>query len=150
MSSIIYRNAEDEDISHLAEIRANRSATKEYWFDRIQKYSIGLVNPQEALPPRVIYLALDGNKVVGFVAGHLTRRLNCDGELQWIDTVDTYRKKGIASNLIGVLAKWFIGQQAYKICVDPGDEIARNFYLKNGANNLNEHWLYWPDIRTII
>ena len=149
-SNFIYREANDDDVAHLAEIRAANSATKDYWDDRIRKYSRALVSPQQALEPRIIYLALDSDKVVGFVAGHLTRRLNCDGELQWIDTVQGYRRKGIASDLIRILAKWFIDHRAYKICVDPGDQIARDLYYKNGATNLNEHWLYWDDIRKIL
>ena len=150
MSNVIYRQATDEDIALLAEIRAINSATKDYWIDRIHKYSHALVNPQGALEPRIVYLALDSNKIVGFVAGHLTVRLNCEGELQWIDTVEGYRRKGIASDLIRILAKWFIDHKAYKICVDPGDQIARDFYYKNGATNLNEHWLYWEDIRKMV
>lgn len=150
MSNFIYRQAYDEDVPSLAQIRAIKSATREHWLDRIHNYSLGLANPQDALAPRIIYLALDSNKVVGFVAGHLTRRLSCQGELQWIDTVEAYRRKGIASNLIRMLAKWFIEHQAYKICVDPGDQIARKFYQTNGAISLNEHWLYWDDIRNIV
>lgn len=150
MSTLIYREMRSSDILHLAEMRAKGSATKEYWVERITNYSEGLVNPQEALRPRVIYVAVEDTRVVGFAAGHLTRRFNCEGELQWIDTVETHRRRGIASGLIIVLAKWFIRQQAYKICVDPGNHIARTLYNKNGAVPLNEHWLYWTDIRDII
>jgi GNAT superfamily N-acetyltransferase len=150
MLDIVYRQATEQDIVHIAEIRARSSATKEYWFDRIDKYRRGLQNPREALEPRVLYLASLHNHIVAFIAGHLTHRLNCQGELQWIDTVKECRRKSIASHLIRMLAKWFIENKAYKICVDPGDQTARDFYYKNGATDLNQHWLHWNDIRTIL
>ena len=39
------------------------------------------MHPQQALPPRVIYVATEGDTLIGYVAGHLTRRYACDGEL---------------------------------------------------------------------
>lgn len=150
MRDIEYRQAGQHDIPSLAEIRSVNSATKEHWAHRIDRYYHGLVNPQDAMPPRILYLAAHNNKVVGFIAGHLTRRLDCEGELQWIDTINEYRGQGIASQLIRVLAKWFIDKKAYRICVDPGDQKVRDFYYKNGATDLNAHWLYWNDIRDIF
>jgi GNAT superfamily N-acetyltransferase len=121
-----------------------------YWAERIELYSQGLVNPQQALPPRIIYVAEYNGEVVGFIAGHLTRRFDCGGELQWINTLPGFQHKGIASQLIKTLAAWFIERQVYKICVDPGNQIARNLYSKNGATNLNDHWMFWEDIRIIV
>jgi hypothetical protein len=45
-------------------------------------------SPQQALPARAAFVAMDGTKLVGFVAGHRTRRLGCDGELQWVNVVE--------------------------------------------------------------
>ena len=149
MSNIIYRPATKDDIPFLAAIRAKNWGDEEYWDQRITGYFNGAHHPQQALQPRILFVALDKDVIIGWIAGHLTRRLECDGELEWIDVIETYRRRGIASELVGVLAKWFIGQQVYKICVDPGNEIAREFYRKNGAGKLNEHWMYWEDIRNI-
>ncbi len=150
MENIIYRQASDADFIQLAKIRALCSGNVEYWADRIKNYSLGLVNPQQALPPRIIYLAEYNNEVIGFIAGHLTRRFNCDGELQWIDTVPEFQQRGIASHLVKLLAAWFIHHKAYMVCVDPGNEVARSFYSKNGATDLNDHWMFWNDIRVIV
>ncbi len=150
MSTLVFREANNTDIDALAEIRAINSGTKAHWARRIQDYTLGLVNPQKALRPRVIYIAADNDKVVGFIAGHLTERFACDGELQWIDTVQEYRGRGVASHLVRVLAKWFTDSNAYKICVDPGNAAARSFYTGIGAEALNDHWLFWPDIRKIL
>jgi ribosomal protein S18 acetylase RimI-like enzyme len=149
MSNIEYRESTSEDILFLAEIRARNSATEEYWYDRISGYLKFTVNPQMAFKPRIIYVAHDDNVIVGFIAGHLSHRFECDGELQWIDVVQEYRKVGIASELVKKLARWFIDQNSLKICVDPGNDIAINFYKKNGAGFLNEHWLFWKNISMI-
>ena len=146
----IYRQSSDKEIIQLAKIRAINSGSIEYWANRIGNYWRGLANPQQALAPRIIYEATYNNEVVGFIAGHLTHRFNCGGELQWIDTIPEFQHRGIGSHLIKLLALWFIENKVYKVCVDPGNEIARSFYSKNGATDLNDHWMFWDDIRTIV
>ncbi len=150
MAQLLYREITEEDLPKLAAIRAQNTGSLEHWTDRIRNYSQGISNPQKALAPRVLYCACENNQVVAFVAGHLSNRFDCDGELQWIDTMENYRGTGIASNLLKLLAQWFIKQEAYKICVDPGTALARKFYQKNGATNLNDHWMFWKDIRSIV
>ena len=86
---------------------------------------------------------------MGLIAGHLTRRFGCAGEIEWIDVVPELRRKGIASHLIHLLAEWFVQQGALRICVDPGNSEARAFYSKLAAQPLNAHWMFWPDIRHI-
>jgi GNAT superfamily N-acetyltransferase len=150
MSDIAYMEITGKDISSLAKIRAKNSGTEEYWNDRIAGYLACTVNPQKALQPRIIYVAHEDNVIIGFIAGHLSHRFECDGELEWIDVIQEYRNAGIASELVKILARWFIDYNCFTICVDPGNEIARHFYKKNGAELLNEHWLFWKDIRMIF
>ncbi|NER12864.1 GNAT family N-acetyltransferase [Leptobacterium flavescens] len=147
-----YREVNTSDIPDLAKLRSMDWGTREYWTNRISGYIGGERNPQYALPPRVLYVASDNEKIIGFIAGHLSSRFNCDGELQWINVHPTYQRKGIASELLKVLTKWFVGQQARKICVDadPDDEKAQNFYKQNRARKLSEHWLVWDDIGVLI
>jgi len=120
-----------------------------YWIHRITGYMNGTNNPGDSLPPRVVYVAEHNEAIIGFIAGHLTRRLNCEGELEWIDVDTAYRRKGIASELVKVLANWFAEQNAKKICVDPGGDDSRKFYAANHATNLNQHWMYWEDITVL-
>ena len=47
-------------------------------------YFDGLHHPQHALLPRVIYVACQDDALIGYIAGHLTRRFACDGELEWL------------------------------------------------------------------
>jgi ribosomal protein S18 acetylase RimI-like enzyme len=104
------------------------------------------------LPQRVIYVATEADSLAGFIAGHLTRRYKCDGELEWIDVISEHRRSGVASELLRRLAAWFVEQKASRVCVDvqPANIAARRFYAKHGAEKLNEHWLVWNDIKNVL
>lgn len=143
---ISYRKATDADIPVLAHLRSEGWGEPAYWIPRLTGYLHGTSNPQKALAPRTAFVAQQGDKLIGFIAGHLTTRLDCEGELQWIDVTADYRRKGIAGKLVHMLAKWFTEHDAHKICVDPGNDAARKFYASLGAENMNEHWMYWKDI----
>lgn len=147
-----YRKANTFDIPAMALVRAKEWETEQYWNNRILGYLNGEVHPQKALKPRILYVALESDKLVGFIAGHLTRRYECHGELEWINVLAEYRKRGIASRLLELLANWFVDQQSLRICVDVSlDNIeARSFYRYHGAENLNKHWLLWRDISVIL
>jgi len=151
-SQMNYRLARDSDIPAMARIRAANWETEEYWRVRISGYLVGELQPREALPARVIYVATKADSLAGFIAGHLTRRYKCNGELQWIDVIPEQRRTGVASELLRRLAKWFVAQKASRICIDvqPGNIAARRFYAKHGAKKLNKHWLVWNDIKNVL
>jgi GNAT superfamily N-acetyltransferase len=109
-------------------------------------------HPQQALKPRAMYVATQDDEIVGFIAGHLTRRYECDGELEWINVIPKHRGSGTASELLRLLVRWFIGQNAFRICVDvdPLNLTARTFYTNHGAKELNKHWLVWNDIQVAL
>lgn len=145
IQGMIYREAMTSDVPALARIRAAEWETQDYWQRRITGYLNGTLHPQQSLTPRVLYVALDGVATVGFIAGHLTRRSGCDGELEWINVVPDHRGTGIAAVLLRLLATWFQQHNALRVCVDP-DEQARAFYSRHGAIALNKHWMVWTDI----
>jgi ribosomal protein S18 acetylase RimI-like enzyme len=147
MRKVKYRQVKNNDIAGLAKIRSSNNEEEANWEKRISGYLNLQHHPQQALNERIIYVAEADEKIVGFIAGHLTQRFDCDGELQWINVREEYRNRGIGFGLICVLNKWFILRNAFKICVDPGNELARKFYKKYGAENLNQHWLFWKDVR---
>ena len=152
MSIVRYREAEQSDIAAIARIRAAEWETEEYWATRIAGYMNRELHPQKALMPRVVYVALENDLVVGFVAGHLTRRYECDGELEWINVICHRRGSGVTSELLHLLAGWFSKQKASRICVDvdPSNTTARRFYTRHGAERLNEHWMVWNDIGKLL
>ena len=94
---------------------------------------------------------MDGTKLVGFVAGHRTRRLGCDGELQWVNVVEEKRGLGIADGMIAMIGTWFVRQNALRICVnvDSGNAAARKLYARCGAQPLRNYWMTWEDARAM-
>lgn len=152
MPQIHYRTAVEQDIAAIAKLRTGGWGTEEYWLPRVTGYMAGTSHPQQALIPRIVFIATDGDKAVGFIAGHLTRRFNCEGELQWIDVMPEYRRTGVAAALLRLLAEWFVQQHALRVCVnaEPGNTAACHFYKKYGAGQLNDYWLIWNDISTVL
>ena len=151
MKDVVYRRAAKSDVAAMAQIRAANSGTEERWTARIAGYMDCTLHPQKALMPRVVYVAVSDNSIVGLIAGHLTRRYECDGELEWIDVAPDLRRGGVAGELLVRLAGWFGEQKARRVCVDvePGNSVARAFYGKYGAVELNPHWMVWEDIAVI-
>jgi GNAT superfamily N-acetyltransferase len=144
----LIRVAGPEDVPGMARLRALTWGSEDFWRPRIADYLEGRSNPTEALAPRIAFVAADGDRLVGLVAGHRTQRLGCDGELQWIDVTPERRGAGVADALLKRLAVWFAGQGAARVCVnvEPGNHLARSFYTRHGARPLNDHWLAWDDL----
>ena len=107
------------------------------------RYLAGDHHPQHALLPRAMWMAEEGESPIGYVAGHLTRRFGCAGELQWIYVVPEHRRTQVASQLLRLLAGWFLEHAARRVCVDVGDEDARPFYRRHGA-------VVWNDIGGVL
>jgi len=151
MAVVDYRLADLEDVAGLAKIRAEDWGDEEYWRVRISGYLRGEIHPRHSLKERVIFAAEERSLFVGFIAGHLTLRHDCQGELEWITVVPEYRRKGVASALLGRLAEWFGERDALRVCVDvsPDNEAARAFYRRHGAEDLKPHWMVWQDVRKV-
>lgn len=145
---ILYRPATLLDVSAMAELRRERWANAPDWELRLAAYLSGEHHPRHALRPRVAIVAEENYQIVGFIAGHLTRRYNCQGELQWINVAEPRRRHGIATGLLGQLADWFSDYGAHRVCVDvqPRNIGARAFYARHGAEPLNDHWMVWNNI----
>lgn len=149
-SSIQYRPASSIDVDAMAACRAG-DAESGPADGRMARYLEGKHHPQQALVPRAAFVALDGATVVGYIAGHLTRRYDCDGELQYLYVAASHRRGGVATELLRHLACWFVEQGAHKICVDVnlGSPAAQPFYARHGAVALNKYWMLWNDIRPL-
>jgi len=152
IEAVRYRKAEKSDIRAMARIRAGEWGTEEYWRRRIRAYMDCTFDPRHALLPRVNYVALTRSAMVGLIAGHLTRRHQCQGELEWINVIPGYQRAGVATALLRLLAEWFAEQKAWRICVDvdPANSAARSFYMRHGACDLKPHWMVWNDIKIAL
>src|SRR5262245_11550899 len=131
---IQFRRVTSEDVAAMGECRRVDPAGGEP-DERMLAYFQGHHHPQHALPPRVGCIAIAGKKVVGFIAGHLTTRLACEGEVQYLFVSSSHRRQGIATLLLRQLAKWFRDEGASKVCVnvDVESPAALPFYSAMGA-----------------
>src|SRR5438552_9190725 len=115
---------------------------------RMAAYFKGQHHPQQALLPRVGYVALADDGVVGYIAGHLTTRHGCAGEVQYLFVAPAYRRRGVATALLQLVAEWFGQQDAQRICVcvDADSPAAQPFYESVGASPIRRYWYVWDDI----
>jgi GNAT superfamily N-acetyltransferase len=111
-------------------------------------YLMGSHHPTGALEPRVAFVAEADGETIGYIGGHLTRRFDCDGELQYLYVAEAHRRSGVGAQLFERLAAWFGDHQASRVCVDvePGNLRARGFYSALGAEPLSPYWMVWPDL----
>ena len=146
-SGVLYRQATVDDVPEIAVSRAS-DAVAGPADPRMTAYLEGRHDPQHARAPRAGFVAVERDRIVGYIAGHLTRRYDCDGELQYLFVAAEYRRRGIASELLACLFGWFREQGALRICVDvlPENDVARAFYEQYGAITLNRGWLVFPEV----
>jgi GNAT superfamily N-acetyltransferase len=147
---ILYREATSADVAAMEQSRvgdAEAGAADE----RMRSYFDGISHPREALLPRTGFVALDNNVVVGYIAGHLTRRFGYQGEVQFLYVAPKYRRQGIAAELLRRMAAWFSVQNATRVCVNVNVDSpqASPFYLSQGASVMNKYWYVWDDITSL-
>ncbi|HUX67215.1 MAG TPA: GNAT family N-acetyltransferase [Terriglobales bacterium] len=147
-----YRQASKGDVPDMARIRTYDGGSEDYWNERIGGYLDRTYHPDQALGPRVAYLATAEGMSVGFVAGHLSRHFDCQAELEWINVLPEYRQHGIGLALLRMLATWLVAQSALRVCVDvsPANADARRFYARHGAIPLKRHFLVWENIGSLL
>ncbi len=104
-------------------------------------------SPQTSKPGRVVYKAVIDDKIVGYIAGHLTTRYNMDAEIQSFYILKGHQRNGIGKQLLNSFINWMKQQGAKSLCVgfDPANPY-KSFYLKQGGKYLNEHWIIWDDV----
>ena len=119
--------------------------------DRMSLYLAGMHHPQHAQAVRIAFLAEADGMLIGYIAGHLTTRFGCHGELQWALVAPHRRGSPAAAGLLVRLAGWFATHHSRRVCVnvEPDNLRARRFYRRNGAVELSTYWLVWPDIAVL-
>jgi GNAT superfamily N-acetyltransferase len=142
-----FRRATDADVPAMAACRSTDPSVHPA-DTRMAAYFRGEHHPQQALSDRVGFVALAGDAVVGYIAGHRTTRHGCDGEVQYLFVATAYRRRGVATSLLGLLAAWFERQSAHKVCVciDRDSPAAQPFYDSVGAVPIKRLWRVWDNI----
>src|SRR4051794_22853255 len=145
-----YRQATSADAASMAPCRLPDSdaGASDH---RMAAYFDGRHHPQQALLPRVGYAAFVGDTLIGYIAGHLTRRYGYDGEVQYLYVAPTHRRRGVAASRLRLLVGWFQEQGVTRVCVNanPGSPPAVPFYTSQGAVALNRYWYAWEDVRKL-
>jgi len=120
---------------------------------RMGAYLEGRHHPQQALLLRAGYVARHNNAVVGYIAGHRTTRHGCAGEVQYLFVAPSYRRRGIGTALLRLLAEWFTTQDALKVCVPVAADSppeALPFFESLKALPFKPHWRGWEDIGVLL
>ena len=121
-------------------------ATRQY---RWQTYFAGQ-SPATSKPERIVFKVIDDGRIVGFIAGHLTTRFGKDAEIQNFYILKDHQRKGIGYALLIKLVEWLTANKADSLCVGIAEHNPyQGFYLKYGGQYLNEHWIFWDDIKVI-
>lgn len=150
IDDVSIRVATSSDIQAIAHCRANDPAAGPP-DSRMCAYLDGAHHPQHALLPRIGYVAAVDQTAVGYIAGHLTSRHGCEGEVQYLFVAPAMRRLGIGTELLRRMALWFQRHEARMVCVclDADSPSARRFYTQTGASQLSENrplWFVWQDI----
>lgn len=118
---------------------------------RMSAYLDGTHHPRQAQAPRIGFLALVDDAVIGYVAGHRTTRHGCAGEVQYLYVAPEYRRRGVATSLVRLMADWFADAGASKVCVcvDDDSPAAIPFYESTGAAPIKRLWYVWDDISAV-
>jgi GNAT superfamily N-acetyltransferase len=150
-SDVQFRTATSVDVAAMAQCRLSDAAAGPA-DGRMLAYFNGQHHPQQALLPRIGYVALAAESMVGYIAGHLTMRHACAGEVQYLFVAPAYRRRGVATALLHLLPGWFREQGAAKVCVcvDADSPAAQPFYAGLGAVALKKYWYAWDDIGVIL
>lgn len=149
---LFFRRATSADVDAMAECRLTDPVAGPA-DPRMAAYFEGEHHPQQALPERVGYVALAVDRVVGYVAGHRTTRHGCGGELQYLFVAPADRRRGVATELLRMLAGWFQEQRVRKVCVAVADDSppeAKPFVESLGAAPLRRYWHAWADIGVVL
>src|SRR5262249_52846061 len=138
LDGVLFRVATEADVPQMAACRLRDPAARPA-DPRMTAYFLCQHHPQRALMPRTGYVALVEGVIVGYIAGHLTTRHRCAGEVQYLFVAPEFRRRGIATSLLRLMAAWFQEHAATKVCVcvDAGSAAPQPFYPNLRASPLS-------------
>jgi len=165
MNEIKFRIATVEDSPKIAhvEVTSKRESIADLeseftmGYDRsLQRWSgylAGTRHPRLAKPERIVFLATDGPKVVGYIGCHHAKPEECgedwkaDAELQQIYILKNYQRRGIGTHLFSMIVSWLSDAKMNSLVVGYHETNPyRSFYLKMGGNEVSPGVSYWDDL----
>ena len=75
------------------------------------------------------------------------------GEVQYLFVSPKFRRRGIATELIRLMAQWFDSQKVGNVCVALANDSppeAKPFYESVGAVPFKKFWYAWPNIDVVL
>ncbi len=107
-------------------------------------------SPASAKPERIVFKAIDGDRITGYLAVHLTTRYDKDAEIQSVYVLKAYQRGGVGTALLKHAIGWMMNFNAKNLCVGIAPENPyQQFYLKYGGSFLNPHWIVWDNINLL-
>ena len=156
-----YREATVDDAPSIArvEVKSKRASIPnvvseiEMDYDWSLNRWVGYLNktssPRFAEEHRIVFLACDGERVVGYAACHHTTKRGIEGELQSIYVLKEYQRQGIGTTLIMRVVKWLLANGKNSLLTGYyGKNPYVRFYQKLGAD-LSEGPAIWQNLRQL-
>jgi GNAT superfamily N-acetyltransferase len=104
-------------------------------------------SPESSKPERVVFKAMVGDKMIGYIAGHLTTRYGKDAEIQSFYLLKKHQRKGFGAQMLAHFINWLKPYHVKTLCVGVrSNNPYQQFYLKHGGIHFNEHWIGWDDV----
>ena len=167
LNGISYRIATVDDAPAIAhvEVTSKRESIPDLeseftmGFDRSLErwagYIAGTRSPRLAKPERIVYLACDGNAIVGYIGCHHARPeargegWQADAELQQIYVLKAYQRKGIGAQLFSMMVDWLRAAKMNSLMVGYHEANPyRAFYFKMGGREVSPGLCYWNELRS--
>ena len=158
---ISYREACIDDVASIArtEVESKRASIPDVVSEGEMDYNwsldrwVGYINktssPRFALDPRIIYLACDGEHVVGYGACHHTTKRGIEAELQSIYVLKEYQGQGIGTALFVKVVSWLLAEGKNSLLTGfYGANPYVRFYQKLEAD-ITEGPAIWRDLQQL-
>ena len=121
-----------------------------FWTNRWRSYLTIGSRAQMSRGDGFALIALADGKPIGFAAYHHTTRHGTDAELESLYILPEAQGLGLGTRLLRLVATRLQTDGSRSMCVGYDHRNPyRGFYLKHGAVEINPHWAWWREIRSL-
>ena len=150
-NEIIIREAEWDDRIHLVRLLCQLTIRESDFHPDESRLERGIQLMLESPETRTIYVAVNGNRIVGMCAGQLllsTVEGGCVLLIEDFIVQKSFRKKGIGNRLIEAIEAWGQnrGAKRFQLLTEKKNETALKFYENRGWSQTQLTYLFrYPD-----